>query len=64
MPPEGVDNRCRVTSTKPLGVPPDCPNPERNRYLAYVARRHGVPVCETLTDTVAKALALVAATGA
>ncbi|WP_229888559.1 nucleoside 2-deoxyribosyltransferase domain-containing protein [Streptomyces nitrosporeus] len=44
-----------------LGCPPDCPNPERNRYLAYVARRHGVPVCETLTDTVAEALALAAA---
>ncbi|MEU9405801.1 nucleoside 2-deoxyribosyltransferase domain-containing protein [Streptomyces sp. NPDC048281] len=42
-----------------LGVPADCPNPERNRYLAYVARRHGVPVRETLTDTVAEALALV-----
>ncbi|MET9954539.1 nucleoside 2-deoxyribosyltransferase domain-containing protein [Streptomyces sp. NPDC006339] len=47
-----------------LGVPPECPNPERNRYLAYVARRHGVPVCETLTDAVAKTLALVAAAGA
>ncbi|MFH9958983.1 nucleoside 2-deoxyribosyltransferase domain-containing protein [Streptomyces roseolus] len=46
-----------------LGCPPDCPNPERNRYLAYVARRHGVPVRETLTDTVAEALALVAAAG-
>ncbi len=46
-----------------LGVPADCPNPERNRYLAYVARRHGVPVCETLDDTVTQALALVAAAG-
>ncbi|MEU9617010.1 nucleoside 2-deoxyribosyltransferase domain-containing protein [Streptomyces sp. NPDC048209] len=45
-----------------LGCPPDCPNPERNRYLIYVAHRHGVPVCETLTDTVAAALALVTAT--
>ncbi|MFC0602298.1 nucleoside 2-deoxyribosyltransferase domain-containing protein [Streptomyces palmae] len=44
-----------------LGVPPDCPNPERNRYLVYVARRHGVPVCETLPDAVTAALALVAA---
>ncbi|SDM47178.1 nucleoside 2-deoxyribosyltransferase domain-containing protein [Allokutzneria albata] len=44
-----------------LGCPPDCPNPERNRYLIYVARRHGVPVCETLEDTVAAALALVTA---
>ncbi|MDV9188207.1 nucleoside 2-deoxyribosyltransferase domain-containing protein [Streptomyces sp. SR27] len=46
-----------------LGCPPDCPHPERNRYLIYVARRHGVPVRETLTDTVAEALALVAAAG-
>jgi hypothetical protein len=46
-----------------LGCPPDCPNPERNRYLVYVARRHGVPVCETLNDTVAKALALVTTAG-
>ncbi|MGW9439611.1 nucleoside 2-deoxyribosyltransferase domain-containing protein [Streptomyces sp. NPDC055607] len=44
-----------------LGVPADCPNPERNRYLAYVARRHGVPVCETLPDTVTAALSLAAA---
>ncbi|MGW4551875.1 nucleoside 2-deoxyribosyltransferase domain-containing protein [Streptomyces violaceorubidus] len=47
-----------------LGVPADCPNPERNRYLAYVAHRHGVPVRETLTDTVADALALVTAAAA
>ncbi|MER8233148.1 nucleoside 2-deoxyribosyltransferase domain-containing protein [Streptomyces sp. NPDC094049] len=47
-----------------LGCPPDCPSPERNRYLIYVARRHGVPVCETLTDTVTAALARVAAGGA
>ncbi|MFD4870213.1 hypothetical protein [Streptomyces sp. NPDC058412] len=44
-----------------LGCPPDCPNPERNRYLIYVARRHCVPVCTTLTGTVAAALALVPA---
>jgi diadenosine tetraphosphate (Ap4A) HIT family hydrolase len=43
-----------------LGCPPDCPNPERNRYLIYVARRHAVPVRETLPDTVAAALSLVA----
>ncbi|WP_331719016.1 nucleoside 2-deoxyribosyltransferase domain-containing protein (plasmid) [Streptomyces virginiae] len=42
-----------------LGCPSDCPNPERNRYLIYVARRHGVPVRTTLTDTVTAALALV-----
>ncbi|MFJ8663501.1 hypothetical protein [Streptomyces sp. NPDC093795] len=46
-----------------LGCPPDCPNPERNRYLIYVARRHGVPVCTTLADTTAAALALVGAAG-
>ncbi|AEY94254.1 nucleoside 2-deoxyribosyltransferase domain-containing protein [Streptomyces olivaceoviridis] len=46
-----------------LGCPPDCPNPERNRYLIYVARRHGVPVCTTLADTTAAALALATATG-
>ncbi|MFH8257623.1 nucleoside 2-deoxyribosyltransferase domain-containing protein [Streptomyces roseolus] len=45
-----------------LGCPPDCPNPERNRYLIYVAHRHGVPVRETLTGAVAESLALVAAT--
>ncbi|MFI5672224.1 nucleoside 2-deoxyribosyltransferase domain-containing protein [Streptomyces sp. NPDC051704] len=44
-----------------LGCPPDCPNPERNRYLIYVARRHGVPVCTTLTDTATAALALISA---
>ncbi|MGZ2360930.1 nucleoside 2-deoxyribosyltransferase domain-containing protein [Streptomyces sp. 372A] len=47
-----------------LGCPPDCPNPERNRYLIYVARRHGVPVCSKLADTAAAALAVVAAAGA
>ncbi|MEW2623650.1 nucleoside 2-deoxyribosyltransferase domain-containing protein [Streptomyces sp. NPDC048106] len=40
-----------------LGAPADCPNPERNRYLIYVAHRHGVPVCTTLADAVAAALA-------
>jgi hypothetical protein len=47
-----------------LGCPPDCPNPERNRYLIYVARRHGVPVRESLPATVAAALAIVTATAA
>ena len=42
-----------------LGCPPDCPNPERNRYLIYLARRHGVPVCTTLADTAAAALTLL-----
>ncbi|MFE9341313.1 nucleoside 2-deoxyribosyltransferase domain-containing protein [Streptomyces sp. NPDC007063] len=42
-----------------LGCPPDCPDPQRNRYLIYVARCHGVAVCETLPDTVAAALPLI-----
>lgn len=42
-----------------LGAPSTCPNPERNRYLVYVAQRYGLPVCETLPETVAAALALV-----
>ncbi|MFF8422942.1 nucleoside 2-deoxyribosyltransferase domain-containing protein [Streptomyces sp. NPDC015680] len=50
-----------ATGRAVLGCPPDCPNPERNRYLIYVARRHGVPVCTTLTDTAAAALALLTA---
>ncbi|MGW2600239.1 hypothetical protein [Streptomyces klenkii] len=53
-----------ATGRAVLGCPPDCPNPERNRYLIYVARRHGVPVCITLTGTVVAALALVAAANA
>ena len=39
-----------------LGCPPDCPNPERNRYLVRLARRLGVPVTETMAQTVAAAL--------
>ncbi|WP_404869156.1 nucleoside 2-deoxyribosyltransferase domain-containing protein [Kitasatospora griseola] len=39
-----------------LGCPPDCPNPERNRYLIWVAERHGAPVRDTLAGTVAAAL--------
>ncbi|MGA4980021.1 nucleoside 2-deoxyribosyltransferase domain-containing protein [Streptomyces cinereoruber] len=42
-----------------LGCPPDCPNPERNRYLIYVAGEYSVPVCETLHETVTAALALL-----
>ncbi|WP_369265818.1 nucleoside 2-deoxyribosyltransferase domain-containing protein [Streptomyces harbinensis] len=41
-----------------LGCPPDCPAPERNRYLIWVAHRHGAPVRETLADTVTAALTL------
>jgi Nucleoside 2-deoxyribosyltransferase like len=44
-----------------LGCPPGCANPERNRYLIYVAGRHDVPVRETLADTVAAALTIVTA---
>lgn len=41
-----------------LGCPPDCPNPERNRYLIYVAELHGVPVLSTLEETARVAAAL------
>lgn len=44
-----------------LGCPPDCPNPERNRYLVRVAHRLGVPVRQTLPETVAAALQTVRA---
>jgi hypothetical protein len=39
-----------------LGCPPGCPNPERNRYLIWHARHLGVPVAETLPETVNTAL--------
>lgn len=45
-----------------LGAPQDCPDPGRNRYLIYVAGRFGVPVRQTLPDTVAAALDLLLAT--
>ncbi|MFJ8442278.1 nucleoside 2-deoxyribosyltransferase domain-containing protein [Kitasatospora griseola] len=44
-----------------LGCPPDCPNPERNRYLIWVAQQHGAPVRDTLPGTVAAALDIVSA---
>ncbi|MEV7179676.1 nucleoside 2-deoxyribosyltransferase domain-containing protein [Kitasatospora sp. NPDC093679] len=50
-----------TTGRTVLGCPPDCPNPERNRYLLHLARHYGAPVRETLPETVAAALALVAA---
>ncbi|MFJ7418013.1 HIT domain-containing protein [Streptomyces uncialis] len=50
-----------TTGRAVLGVPPDCPNPERNRYLVSVARRLGAPVHTTLSGTAAAALALVQA---
>lgn len=43
-----------------LGCPPDCPNPERNRYLIYVAKIHNTPVFETLEDTTRAAADLAA----
>lgn len=42
-----------------LGCPPDCPNPERNRYLIRLAHRLGVSVTETLAETVAAAVETV-----
>lgn len=42
-----------------LGAPLDCPNPERNRYLVYLANANGVPVRRTLPDTVAAAIELI-----
>ncbi|MEU8378702.1 nucleoside 2-deoxyribosyltransferase domain-containing protein [Streptosporangium sp. NPDC048865] len=42
-----------------LGCPPDCPNPERNRYLIHLARRYAVPVCDTLPDAATAAIAIV-----
>jgi Nucleoside 2-deoxyribosyltransferase like len=49
-----------TTGRAVLGCPPDCPSPERNRYLIWLARRHGVPVTGTLSATVTSALALIA----
>lgn len=43
-----------------LGCPPDCPNPERNRYLLRLAARYAVPVADTLAGTVAAALEMAA----
>lgn len=42
-----------------LGCPPDCPDPARNRYLIRLAQRLGVPVAETLADTVAAAMEII-----
>lgn len=42
-----------------LGCPPDCPNPERNRYLIRLARRLGTPVTETLAETAAAAVEII-----
>lgn len=43
-----------------LGCPPDCPSPERNRYLIWVARQHGVPIFETLHSACVHAAVLAA----
>lgn len=45
-----------TTGRAVLGCPADCPNPERNRYLIYVAELHGTPVCATLEDTACAAV--------
>ena len=42
-----------------LGAPPGCPNPERNRYLIWVAHRYAAPVRETLPDAIHTALKIV-----
>lgn len=39
-----------------LGVPMDCPNPERNRYLVALANTHSVPVRTDLFSTVTTAV--------
>jgi hypothetical protein len=46
-----------------LGCPPDCPDPERNRYLIRLARRLGTPVTETLAQTAAAAVAIISEIG-
>jgi hypothetical protein len=42
-----------------LGLPPDCPNPERNRYIRHLAGVHRAPVRPTLETTVDAALDLL-----
>lgn len=42
-----------------LGCPPDCPNPERNRYLIFLAHRLGAPVRETMVGAVEETLHLL-----
>lgn len=39
-----------------LGCPPDCPDPQRNRYAIALARAFGLPVRTTLPTTVATAI--------
>jgi Nucleoside 2-deoxyribosyltransferase like len=45
-----------------LGCPPDCPSPERNRYLVHLAQLYGVPVSSPLAGTVTNALQLITKT--
>ncbi|GAA0441872.1 hypothetical protein Acor_05970 [Acrocarpospora corrugata] len=52
-----------TTGKAVLGCPPDCPNPERNRYLIHLANHYSVPVRQTLPDTVAAALASIGGQG-
>jgi hypothetical protein len=56
----GLDAASRPGSVV-LGCPPDCPNPERNRYLIWVARSRSVPVRETLPATAETALLIASA---
>lgn len=42
-----------------LGAPPDCPNPERNEYLIFLAGMEGAPVRHTLADTAAATVELI-----
>jgi hypothetical protein len=42
-----------------LGVPADCPNPERNRYLRRLAELEGVPICATLQQAAGVAVHLL-----
>ena len=51
-----------TTGRAVLGCPPDCPDPDKNRYLIWLAHRHGVAVTGTLPATVTAALDLIART--
>ena len=48
-----------TTGRAVLGCPPDCPDADKNRYLIWLAHRHGVPVTGTLPATVTAALDLI-----
>ncbi|ALG14750.1 hypothetical protein AOZ06_13005 [Kibdelosporangium phytohabitans] len=55
----GVDVSTRP-DTVVAGLPLDCPNPERNRYLEHLANIRGAAVKRTLSETVAAALQIAA----